>query len=315
MRSATTFVGIDVSKAVLDVAVCPTGKHWQVANDRRGIGCLVARLRTLAPQLVVLEATSNLHMDVSLALDAAGIAVAVQNPRQIRDFGRSAGRLAKTDAIDAQLIALYAERMQPAPRPLPDAGTRALRGLLCRRQQLTSLIVDEQNHLRTAHPLVAASVRREIAHLRCTRKALEVQVRHLVHSRPDWRARDALLQSVPGVGPLVSATLIAALQELGTIPKKQLAALVGVAPLNRDSGTFRGRRTVWGGRASVRAMLYMAAFTGRIHNPTLKEFFLRLRAAGKPFKVAITACIHKLLGILNAIVAHDQVWSAPAAAA
>jgi transposase len=312
--SSALVVGIDVSGEALDVATWPAGTVWRVRHDARGIRGLVRRLQALQPQLVVLEATSNLHVAVSTALDEAGIPVAVQNPRQIRDFARSSGKLAKTDTLDAQIIARYAEALHPTVRPLPSAALRELQGLVARRRQVTELLVAEGNHRRTAHPTVRRLIDASVKHLRHERRVLDRRIAEAIAAQPAWRSRDELLRRVPGVGPVVSAILIAQLPELGAATKKQIAALVGVAPLNRDSGRMRGRRTIWGGRTHVRAMLYMAVLTGARHNPVLRPFAQRLVAAGKPKKVVFTACMRKLVILLNAMVQSGRAW-APAAAA
>lgn len=313
--SSAVFVGIDVSGAVLDVAVLPGEEVWRETHDARGIRRLVRALCRLAPRLVVLEATSNLHVRLSEALAAAGIPVAVQNPRQIRDFARSSGKLAKTDRLDALLMARYAERMQPAPRPLPSPQRQALQALAVRRRQLTEMLIAEQNHLRTAHPSLQKEIRRAIAALQRRRHEVERRIAAAIDADPQWRAQAALLRTVPGIGPVVSALLIAGLPELGQATDKQVAALVGVAPLNRDSGIFRGRRMIWGGRGQLRNALYMAALVATKCNPPLRAFAERLYARGKPAKLVLTACIRKLLVFLNAMMREKTGWAPRAAAA
>jgi transposase len=256
-----------------------------------------------------MEATSNLHVRLANALTAARLPVAVRNPRQIREFARSAGQLAKTDTLDARIIAHYAEAMRPPARPMPDTETQALQGLIARRRQLSAALIAERNHLRTAHAAAAADVRAHIDYLKRRMKDVERQIAQMIANRPRWRALDALLQSMPGVGPVVSMTLIASLPELGSADEKQIAALVGVAPLNRDSGLMRGRRTVWGGRVYVRTMLYLGANVARQHHPLLKDFYRRLRDAGKPHQVAVTACARKLVVMLNAMVRDEAPWA------
>lgn len=315
MSSAAVFIGVDVSGAWLDIASRPEGKVWRAANTAAGVRRLVGQLRKLRPELIAMEATSNLHVRLANALTAAGLPFAVRNPRQIREFARSAGQLAKTDVLDARIIAHYAEAMRPPARPMPDAETQALQGLIARRRQLCEALVAERNHLRTAHAAATDGVRTHIAFLRRSMQELEQQIAQMIASRPRWRALNALLQSTPGVGPVVAMTLIAALPELGSAGKKQIAALVGVAPLNRDSGLMRGRRTVWGGRVHVRATLYMGANVARQHHPLIKDFYRRLRDAGKPHRVAVTACVRKLLVMLNAMVRDDTAWVCPARAA
>lgn len=307
--SAAQFVGIDVSKAQLDVAVRPSGETWTVAHDEAGLSALVARLRGLAPTLIVLEATGGLEVVLAGALATAALPVAVVNPRQVRDFARSTGTLAKTDRLDAQSLAHFAEALRPQPRPLPDAQAQELSALLQRRRQLVEMLTAEKNRL----PLAARRVRPQLqAHITWLQQQItqfDDDLRALVRSSPLWRAKDDLLRSAPGVGPVLATTLVAALPELGTLTRQQIAALVGVAPLNRDSGTLRGRRTVWGGRAQVRTVLYMSTLVAVRHNPVLAAFYQRLRAAGKAPKVALTACMRKLLTILNAMLKHHTRWA------
>jgi transposase len=307
--SAAQFVGIDVSKAQLDVAVRPSGETWTVAHDEAGLSGLVARLRGLAPTLIVLEATGGLEVVLAGALATAALPVAVVNPRQVRDFARSTGTLAKTDRLDAQSLAHFAEALRPQPRPLPDAQAQELSALLQRRRQLVEMLTAEKNRL----PLAARRVRPQLqAHITWLQQQItqfDDDLRALVRSSPLWRAKDDLLRSAPGVGPVLATTLVAALPELGTLTRQQIAALVGVAPLNRDNGTLRGRRTVWGGRAQVRTVLYMSTLVAVRHNPVLAAFYQRLRAAGKAPKVALTACMRKLLTILNAMLKHHTRWA------
>ena len=308
MSAPACFVGIDVSKATLDVAVRPSGEPWHAANDDAGIAALVARLRPLAPALIVLEATGGCETAVVAALAAAGLTVVVANPRQVRDFAKATGQLAKTDALDAQVLALFAERVRPEPRPLPDAAVQALDALLTRRRQLLEMLVAEQNRLGFA----AAAVRRDITqHIHWLQRRLrdvDEDLEQAVRSSPVWRLKEDLLRSVPGVGPVVSRTLLGELPELGTLTHKQIAALVGVAPRARNSGTLRGKRIVWGGRAPVRAALYMGALVATRYNPRIQACYTRLRAAGKPAKVALVACMRKLLTILNAILRTGTPW-------
>ena len=308
MTAPACFVGIDVAKATLDVAVRPAGERWSAPNDEAGIGALVTRLRPLTPALIVLEATGGFETAAVAALAAAGLPVVVANPRQVRDFARATGQLAKTDALDAQVLALFAERVRPELRPLPDAAVQALDALLTRRRQLLEMLVAEQNRLGFA----AAAVRRDITqHIHWLQRRLhdvDGDLEQTIRGSPVWRAKEDLLRSVPGVGPVVSRTLLGELPELGTLTHKQIAALVGVAPRARDSGTLRGKRIVWGGRASVRAALYMGALVATRYNPAIRAFYTRLRAAGKPAKVALVACMRKLLTILNAILRTGTPW-------
>jgi transposase len=311
METAPRFVGIDVAKAHLDVAVRPTGEHWQVANDEAGRAALLARLPAEAPTLIVLEASGGWEVPLAAALGAAGLPVAVVNPRQVRAFGRAGGQLAKTDALDAQLLARFADVVRPAPRPLPAADAQTLAALLARRTQLVGMLVAEQQRLGSALPALRPRLQAHIGWLQAERVAVDRELQQALRQSPLWREREQLLRSVPGVGPVVATTLIAALPELGTLDRKQIAALVGVAPLCWDSGRLRGRRHIWGGRARVRAAWYMGTLVAIRHNPVLRAFYERLCAAGKPKKVALTACMHKLLLILNALLRHRTPWRAP----
>jgi transposase len=307
------FVGIDVAKAELVVAVRPGGARWAVANDEPGRRTLVERLRAEPPQLVVLEATGGYELPAVAALVAAGLPVVVVNPRQVRDFARSTGQLAKTDALDASLLALFAERVQPPVRALPDAATQALDALVARRRQLVEMLVAEQNRLGMARSngdrQVTLSLTQTIAFLTRQLATTDREIGTMVRESPVWREREDLLRSVPGIGPVVARTLLAQLPELGRLDRRAIAKLVGVAPLNRDSGTWRGRRTIHGGRASVRAAIYMAALVASRRNAVLKAFYERLLAAGKPKKLALVACMRKLLTILNAMLHTRQRWT------
>ena len=309
------FVGIDVSKDRLDVAARPNGERWQVANTDLGIASLVKRLAELRPTLVVLEATGRLESAAVSALAVAEIPLAIVNPRQVRDFARSTGKLAKTDALDAQMLARFAEAVRPEPRPLPDETQQRLEALLVRRRQLLGMITAERNRRRRAPALMRAEIDEHIAWLQVRVEAIEDELNKTVRSSPLWREKVALLRSVPGVGPMLAATLVAQFPELGVLAHKQLAALVGVAPLNRDSGHWRGKRTIWGGRPQVRAALYMSALVAAHFNPVIRPFYLRLLATGKPKKLALTACMRKLLIILNAIAHRGMPWRTPASAA
>ncbi len=308
MTSAPVFVGIDVSKDRLDVALRPLADGWSVPNADPGIASLVDRLRPLTPALIVLEATGGLELPLTGALAAAGLPVVVVNPRQVRDFARATGKLAKTDALDAAVLAQFADAVRPALRPLPDGEMQALSALLARRRQLLEMRTAEQHRLGMARPPVRKGIRAHIAWLDRHLAQTDDDLARAIRESPLWRERDDLLQSTPGVGPVLARTLLASLPELGTLNRKQIAALVGVAPLNRDSGTLRGRRSVWGGRAHVRAALYMSALAATRHNPVIRPFYQRLCAAGKAKKVALTACMHKLLLILNAMVKHRIPW-------
>lgn len=306
MSEGVAYAGIDVSKAELEVAVGEEG--WTLPNDVAGIEVLVERLRERSPELVVLEATGGHETAAVAALAEAGLPVVVANPRQVRDFGRATGQLAKTDRIDARLLALFAERVRPEVRALPDEEARELRALLARRRQLLEMMVAEKNRLKTAPVAVAKGIRRHIEWLKRQVKSVDSDMDSRIKKSPVWRAREDLLRSVPGIGPVVSRTLIGELPELGYLNRRQIAALAGVAPLNRDSGTLRGKRMVWGGRRSVRVALYMAALTASQRNPVIREFYERLRDRGKPPKVALTACMRKLLVILNAMARDGVAW-------
>jgi len=301
-------VGIDVSQATLDVAVSPSGEQWQLTNDDAGLAQLVERLRTLEPERIVLEATGGYEVAAVAALGIAGLPVVVVNPRQVREFARAIGRLAKTDALDAQVLALFAARVQPQLRPLPDATTRELSAVLARRRQLIEMRTAETNRLKMALEAVRGDIREHLRYLDKRIKELDRELHDRLRGSPLWREKDNLLRSIPGVGPILTTTLLADVPELGTTGHKQVVALVGLAPLNRDSGRWRGKRSIWGGRAHVRAVLYMAALTAVRLNPVLKTLYERLLRAGKPRKVAITACMHKLLRICNAVLATQTPW-------
>ena len=273
MNQKELYVGIDVSKASLDVAVRPTDERWKVANDETGIEQISSRLGELRPVLVVLEATGGLEVPLTSALACAQQPVAVVNPRQVRDFARATGKLAKTDLLDAQVLAHFAEAVHPEPRPVPDEQLQALRALFARRRQVVEMITMEKNRLHSARMPVRERVKEHIAWLRTELESLNQDLGRSIHDLPVWREQDNLLQSVPGVGPVTSFTLLAELPELGKLDRKQIAALVGVAPLNRDSGARRGKRTIWGGRAQVRSVLYMAALVATRHNPIIAAFY------------------------------------------
>jgi transposase len=303
------FVGIDVSKARLDVAVRRSGASESFLNDAAGIKELVKRLAEIQATLIVLGATGGVERGVTRALASAELPVVVVNPRQVRDFAKATGQLAKTDHIDAVVLARFAEAVRPAVRPLPDEITLELRALIARRRQITEMIVAENHRLGGASKAVK---KRIDAHLRWLEaeldradKDLDQSIRH----SPMWQENQDLLRTVPGIGPVISRSLIAELPELGKLNRKQIAALVGIAPLNRDSGTLRGRRSIWGGRAAVRAVLYMAALVASRHNGVIRAFYQRLRSAGKAPKVALVACMRKLLTILNAMIKHKTRWS------
>ena len=303
------FIGIDVAKETLEVAVRPSGERRSVANNEAGIAELVDEVRKLAPQLVVLEATGGFHGPVTAALALAKVPVSVLNPRQVRDFAKATGRLAKTDAIDAEVLAHMGEALRPEPRPLPDAATQALAARVARRKQLIDMLVAERNRLAaTREKSVRKDLERHIEWLEEALRRADKALDDEIKGSPIFREKAELLTSVPGVGPAVSRALLADLPELGSLDGKKIAALVGVAPMNRDSGTMHGRRGVWGGRARVRSALYMAALVGSRRNPVLRAFYLRLVAAGKPKKAALVACMRKLIVILNAILKTRTPW-------
>src|SRR5689334_21988955 len=309
MDKPPTFVGVDVSEHRLDIHLRPSGEHFTVSHDEAGVAALVERLTALAPTLVVLEATGGLEVRLAAALAAAGLPVAVVNPRRVRAFARATGRLAKTDRLDAEAIARFAEAVRPPVRPLPDEATRRLAALLARRRQLLEMPVAERNRRHMADPILREGID---AHLRWLEEALDAIGRDLgeaVQASPVWRAKEELLRSVPGVGPVSARTLLAELPELGSLTRRQAAALVGVAPFNHDSGRMRGKRAIGGGRAALRACLYMAAVAAvRAGNPAVAGFYGRLRAAGKPAKLALTACVRKLVVTLNAMLRTGTAW-------
>jgi transposase len=314
MMTEPVFVGMDVSKATIDICVSD-GEVWQVANDDGAMDELCSRIALLGPVLVVLEATGGYELRAAGAMAAAQVPVAVVNPRQVRSYARSVGQLAKTDRMDACILMRFAAAVRPEPRALPDAETKELEALITRRRQLVGMLSAEQTRLEMAAPVTRKQIKAHIGWLRRQLAKVDVDIDGMVRRSPLWRAKDDLLQSVPGIGDTTSRTLLALLPELGTLNEKQIAALVGVAPFNRDSGTLRGRRRVWGGRGRVRTALYMAALVGTRRNPILKVFYARLRAAGKPAKVALVACMRKLLIIVNAMMRDGRAWDASYAAA
>jgi transposase len=306
------YVGIDVSKGRLDVATT-SGDSWSEANDDPGVVALADRIRQLSPCGVVMEATGGYEAGIAAALWAAGVPCCVVNPRQVREFARALGKLAKTDAIDAMVLARFAEAMKPEPKPLPDAQAQELEGLTTRRRQIVEMITAEKNRLETTK---SAPLRKDItAHIDWLQRRLRHTNRDIdaaVRKSPLWREQENLLRSAPGVGRVVALTLISGLPELGSLNRRKIATLVGLAPLNRDSGTMRGRRSTWGGRADIRAMLYMAAVTASRCNEEIRTFYLRLVAAGKPKTVALIACARKILIRLNAMVRTKTLWRATA---
>jgi transposase len=308
MSKHTRIVGVDVSKAHLDLADTKSGSPWRVANSSDAIATLIGDLQADPPALVVLEATGGYEMALVIALQAASLPVALVNPRQIRDFARATGQLAKTDALDARVIARFGLAVRPAPLPPIEAGQEAFAGLVGRRRQIIDMLVAEKNRLEHADAAVRGWIDRHLAQLKAQLTEVDAAIALAIQASDELRARQEILTSIEGVGPLTAAVLLAELPELGAIGHKQLSALVGVAPLNHDSGTLRGQRHIAGGRASVRCALYMATMVAVRHNPTLKAFYRRLREAGKRPKVALVAAMRKLLSILNALVRDNRQW-------
>jgi len=307
-QTKAQIVGIDVSKAHLDIAVRPTDETWQEHNNAQGIGNLVEKLNTLQPILIVLEATGGYETPVACALGATGLPVAVINPRQARDFAKSLGRLAKTDRIDALMLARFAESVRPEVSAMPDEQTIQLQALLVRRRQLIEMLVAEKNRLHTTHQTVRPHLQEHIVWLKKELDDIDRDLQAQLRQSPIWREKEDLLRSVPGVGPITSTTLLAELSELGHLNRKQIAALVGVAPFNCDSGKMYGKRAIWGGRACVRSTLYMATLSATRFNPIIRAHFLHLKNQGKPAKVALVACMRKLLTILNAMIHSMKSW-------
>lgn len=303
------FVGIDVSKDRLDVHLRPTGETFAVTRDGQGLEQLTTRLGTVAPELVVLEATGGFEITVAAALAAAGLPLAVVNPAQVRAFARAVGRLAKTDRLDSEVIARFAEQVRPAPRPVATAQVQALAELVARRRQLVEMIGMESNRRRQARSSkVLKGLERTLAALQAALAELDREIDDQVRGSPVWRATENLLTSVPGIGLITARTLIAELPELGRIDRRSIAALVGVAPVNRDSGAKRGHRAIAGGRSAVRNVLYMAALAAIRWNPTIRELYARLRHRGRPAKAALVAAMRKLLTILNAMLRDQKPW-------
>jgi transposase len=310
MSDVPCFVGIDVAKAQLDIALRPSGERWAVPNEASGVALLVDRVQTLKPTLIVLEATGGLERAVTSALATAGLPVVVVHPRQVRDCARATGQLAKTDALDARALAPFADVIRPTPRPLPDAQTQELRALRGRRQQLIGMRTAEQHRLAGTNECLTKNMTAHMTWLKADIATLDDELEALLRASPLWRENDELLQSAKGIGPVSAQTLLLELPELGTLTRQEIAALVGVAPLNCDSGTMRGKRTIWGGRAHGRPVLYMSTLVATRFNPQIKAFYQRLLAAGKVKKVALTACMRKFLTILNAMLKHRTPWQA-----
>lgn len=303
------FVGIDISKDKLDIAVLPGDESWSVSNDDRGIQELGAKLAELGPRIVLMEATGGFERRVLAVLAAVGLPVVAVNPRNVRDFAKSLGVLAKTDSIDARVLALFAERVRPPCRPLPDEQTRDLQDLVARRRQLLDMLLAEQNRLSLAQiPKLRRDIVRHIDWLKKRVHIVDFDLDQAIKNSSVWQEKVDLLKSIPGVGRVTALTFLCQLPELGTLSHKQIAALVGVAPFNHDSGSIRGKRRVCGGRAALRGVLYMAALTAIRFNPSVRVFYQRLRAAGKLPKVALVAAMRKLLTILNAVARDGKAW-------
>ncbi len=308
MTEEKVYVGVDVAKGTLDVAVTDSEEARQFANNAKGISQAVSYIAGLKPAMIILEATGNLEMPLAAALQADRLPVVVINPRQVRDFARATGALAKTDTIDARILALFGARVKPQIRPLPDKKARDMRSLLTRRRQLVEMLTSEHNRVLQADEEVRPGIEAHIEWLKETISEMDEDIEDRIRRSPSWREKDSLLKSVPGVGKVVSTAILIELPELGKLNRRKIAALVGVAPLNRDSGTMRGKRTVWGGRAKLRSTLYMAALVASRRNPIITAFYQRLLDAGKAKKVALVACMRKLLTILNSMMRTMTAW-------
>lgn len=301
------FIGIDISKDYLDIASSATQKTWRTSNDEAGIAGLIKRLST--PTLIVLEATGGLETPLVLALVANQLPVTVVNPRQVRDFAKATGQLAKTDTLDAKVLVRFAAAVRPEMRQIKDQETRELAALVTRRRQLVEMLSTEKTRLKQVSKPIRKNVETHIAWLKNQIREMDQDLSKTLKRSSVWRENDQIIQSVPGAGQVLSINLLANVPELGTLNRRQIAALIGLAPLNRDSGTFRGRRCIWGGRAGVRSTLYMAAVTAMQYNPVIRSFYQRLTEKGKPFKVAITACMRKLLTIINTMIKTKTRWN------
>jgi transposase len=302
------YAGIDVAKDYLDVAVLPSKEKWHYANDEAGISKLVARVKKLSAVLIVMEPTGGLEAPLAAALTADGIKLAIVNARQVRDYARATGRLAKTDTLDALVMAEFAQAVKPQIRPLRDEEAEEIKSIVSRRRQLLEMLTAEKNRMAIAHKQLKSKILSHIEWLKKEIADLDHELRERIENSPVWRVKDDLLQSIPGVGKVLSVTLLAELPELGNLNRKRIAALVGVAPFNRDSGQMKGKRSVWGGRASVRTALYMATLVSTRYNPVIRAFYGRLCEAGKAKKVALIACMRKLLTIMNAMLKHQKSW-------
>lgn len=307
------YVGIDVSKETLDVALGVGGRVFQTGNDDRAHRKLSKQLGKSDVELVVLEASGGYERPLVAELAVAGLPVAVVNPRQVRDFARAMGKLAKTDALDAHVLAEFGERVRPEPRAMPDEQTLQLAALSTRRRQIVNMLTAEGNRLKQSPAAVRGHIEEHVAWLRSQLDDIDREIGESLRSSPVWREKEDLLRSIPGVGRVVAVALLTDLPELGQLSRKQIAALVGVAPMNRDSGKMRGRREICGGRARLRAVLYMGTLVAVRYNPQLRLFYQRLVAAGKRKKVALVASMRKLLTILNAMVRDQRKWQSPEA--
>ena len=308
MATTAVYAGVDIAKDSLDI--CTTlEESAHFTYDSKGIKDTVRFLKGLNPALVVLEATGKLETALVVALQSAALPVVVVNPRQVRDFAKAKGILAKTDSVDARVLALFGEAVKPEVRPLPDSTARELEGLVARRRQLVEMIVSEQHRLGTAEMAVRPDIEAHIVYLKRSLSGIDRDLERKVKDSPSWREKDDLLRSVPGIGPVLSLTILTGMRELGTLNRREVAALGGVAPFNRDSGTMRGKRTVWGGRAVVRRVLYMATLVATQHNPVIRKFYTHLLEKGKSKKVALVACMRKLLTILNAMMRDHRPWN------
>ena len=302
------FVGVDVSKDYLDIYHDPSGKSYSVNNNEKGINQLTRDLKRLNPTLIVMEATAGMEVLAATVLIQAGLKVAVVNPRHVRYFARSKGILAKTDRMDACVLAQFAQAVRPAERPIADENTRNLRAMVNRRYQINQMLVAERNRKRFSEEITHEHIQVHIDWLLQEKKLIEIEMQKMIQENSAWNEKSELIRSIPGIGPVSASTILASLPELGALNRKQIAALVGVAPFNRDSGYMRGKRCIWGGRAQVRSVLFMATLAALRHNPVIAEFFDRLTSNGKPYKVAMIACCRKLLVILNAMMANQIPW-------
>lgn len=308
-KMSEVYAGIDVSKECLDLAVLPSGEKKRYSNDEAGITKLTAKLKKLSPVLVVMEPTGGLEMPLAAALTLESIKTAVVNARQVRDYARATGKLAKTDKIDALVMAEFASVIKPPVREFRDEETEEIKSIMSRRRQLLEMLTAEKNRLAIARKSLKSKILSHIEWLKKEIADIDADLRQRIEESPIWRVKDNLLQSIPGVGKVLSATLLAELPELGKLNRRQIAALVGVAPYNRDSGKMRGKRSVWGGRASVRSVLYMATLVSTRFNPVISSFYQRLLEKGKAKKVALVACMRRLLTIMNAILKTQKAWN------